>query len=288
MAHALTFGSVCSGIGGFELGLERAGLECIWQVENEPHCLKVLEKHWPEVTRYGDVREVDWSAVEPPHALCAGFPCQPVSTAGRGLAQDDPRGLWPEITRCLRDLRERPRWVVLENVSALAARGLGDVLGDLASLGYDCEWSSVSASRVGAPHLRDRIWIVGYLADADSIASQHEREPRVIPGTSKEVGGDPARERSILPQLDSVDRCGKAEPRIFTRRAYKLLDEIRRTRGDELWGEDPSANPGSGVRRVSHGVPNRAHRLRGLGNAVVPLIPEWIGGLIAVQDEGGR
>lgn len=308
----LTIGSLFSGIGGFELGLARAGgMRVLWQVENEKYCRRILERHWPHAKRYGDIREVDWSTVRSPDIVCGGFPCQPVSTAGARKGRDDERWLWPEVARCLRELGERPRWVVLENVAALASRGIGDVLGDLAALGYDSEWSCVSAAVIGAPHLRDRIWIVGYLANADcqrepQPAGRLEEERRRPgdggePGDVADAGGLPPQSKrgagelssapremgGDLPQLDPVDGGGEDEPRIFTRRAYQLLEEFRRTRGVEQWGEDPSTIPGSGVRRVSYGVQNRAHRLRALGNAVVPQIPEWIGRLIVEADRRG-
>jgi hypothetical protein len=107
-------GSLFSGIGGLDLGLERAGMEVRWQVEIEPYCNKVLAKHWPNVKRYGDIKSIDWTEVEPVDLICGGFPCQPVSLAGKRLAQEDERWLWPEVDRCLRALR--PRYALLENV----------------------------------------------------------------------------------------------------------------------------------------------------------------------------
>lgn len=158
-----TFGSLFAGIGGIDLGLERAGWTCRWQVEYDPFCQRVLAKHWPDVARYGDITGIDWSTVEPVDLLAGGFPCQPVSVAGKQLAQADERWLWPEFARAVRDLR--PRLVLVENVPGLLAHGMGDVLGDLAAAGYDAEWRIVSAASVGAPHLRERVWIT---AHADS------------------------------------------------------------------------------------------------------------------------
>lgn len=150
--------SLFAGIGGLDLGLERAGMTVIGQVEIDPFCRRVLAKHWPTVERHDDVRTtVDWwrSTVRPPLDLIAGgFPCQPVSVAGRGLAQADERWLWPEFANILRHLR--PRYAILENVPGLLGRGVGDVLADLAALGYDTEWDCVPAAAVGAPHIRDR------------------------------------------------------------------------------------------------------------------------------------
>jgi len=159
----LTVGSLFSGIGGLDLGLERAGMEVIWQVENDPYCNKVLAKHWPEVKRYGDIKDIDWSEVERPDLVCGGFPCQPVSVAGKRLGTEDERWLWPEFRRCLRGVG--PRFVFVENVPGLLAGGMGDVLGDLAGLGYDAEWESLPASAFGAPHLRYRVFIVAHIRE---------------------------------------------------------------------------------------------------------------------------
>jgi DNA (cytosine-5)-methyltransferase 1 len=158
----LTFGSLFSGVGGIDIGLERAGMVCKWQVEIDPYALRVLEKHWPGVKRYGDVRLIDWSQVEPVDLICGGVPCQPVSVAGKRLGKDDDRFLWPEVTRCLRDLR--PRYALLENVPGLFSidrgRVFGRILADLADCGYDAEYGILSAADMGAPHLRKRVFII--------------------------------------------------------------------------------------------------------------------------------
>lgn len=159
MNDALTVGSLFSGIGGLDLGLERAGMQVKWNCEIDPYCREVLAHHWPGVKQYDDIRDVDASA-ERVDLICGGFPCQPVSLAGRGLAQADPRWLWPEFKRVVGELR--PRYVLVENVPGLATRGLGLVVGDLSALGYDAEWQVVSAASVGAPHIRERIFVVAY------------------------------------------------------------------------------------------------------------------------------
>ena len=156
-----------SGIGGFSLGLERTGrFRTVAFVEIDPYCNKVLAKYWPDVRRYSDVKEVTAIAlrsdgIERPAVICGGFPCQDISNAGkregiRGLRS----GLWSEFARLIGEIQ--PSWAVVENVSALRGRGLDRVLGDLASLGYDAEWHCIPASAVGAPHQRDRIWIVAH------------------------------------------------------------------------------------------------------------------------------
>jgi DNA (cytosine-5)-methyltransferase 1 len=159
-----TFGSLFAGIGGLDLGLERAGWTCRWQVERDPFCVRVLEKHWPDVARYGDIVALDPERLEAVDLICGGFPCQPVSVAGKRLAQADARWLWPEFSRIVRALR--PRLVLVENVPGLLDGGIGDVLGDLATCGFDAEWECLSAAALGAPHERDRVWLVATNTDA--------------------------------------------------------------------------------------------------------------------------
>ena len=157
----LRYGSLFAGIGGLDLGLDRAGMKCAWQVEINPFCQKVLSKHWPEVPKYEDVREVGSHNLAPVDLICGGFPCQDISYAGKGAGIEGKRsGLWKEFFRVICKLR--PRFVLVENVPALLSRGLGVVLGDLAMCGYDAEWSRLSACSLGAPHMRQRVFIVAY------------------------------------------------------------------------------------------------------------------------------
>jgi len=240
-----------SGIGGFSLGLERAallgatydGFETVAFCEIEEFPRRVLAKHWPNVPCYDDVRTLtserlaaDGIAID---VICGGFPCQDISfasDAGKGLA-GERSGLWREYARLVGELR--PQFVLVENVSALLGRGIADVLADLAALGYDAEWHCIPASAIGAPHPRDRVWIVAY---APEVFGQEQRrnEPRRF------LSGD------------GVLRF--------------VLDE-RREHDFAAWR---AAEPG--VARGAHGVPNRVDRLGCLSNAVVPLAPEFIGG----------
>lgn len=167
-----TIGSLFAGIGGLDLGFELAGFDCRWQVELDPYARAVLERHWPDVRRHGDVRTWPTPDAEPVDVIVGGFPCQPVSLAGKGLAQADPRWLWPEFRRVVAWLR--PAWVVIENVPGLRRRGLRGVLADLADLGFDAEWAVLSAADVGAPHLRKRIFVAA--SDASRV------ELRLEPG----------------------------------------------------------------------------------------------------------
>lgn len=189
----LTIGSLFSGVGGLELGLEAAltdaghDVSTAWQVEIEDYPRAVLAKHWPHTDRrIRDVRLAHRTYATPAgeafvagalrrvDLVCGGFPCQDLSTAGRGAGLAGERsGLWWQYWRIVRDLR--PRIVVVENVGALLVRGLDTVLGSLAELGYDAEWGVFSAADVGAPHLRRRLAIVAHLPDADG-AGWHESE----------------------------------------------------------------------------------------------------------------
>ncbi len=156
----LSIGSLFSGIGGLELGLEASGLgKTVWQVENDPYCHSVLEKHWPDALRWHDVREIT-----PPYAdlICGGFPCQDLSGArrdkGEGLA-GSRSGLWYEFARIVK--HHLPRWVVVENVHSGAARWVDTVVSELEFTGYECLPVQLSAEDVGAPHLRRRVFVIG-------------------------------------------------------------------------------------------------------------------------------
>ncbi len=182
-----TFGSLFAGIGGLDCGLERAGWEVKWQVESDRYCTRVLEKHWPDVRRYGAIKEVDWREVEPVELVCGGFPCQPVSVAGKQLGEEDARWLWPEFERCLRVLR--PRFALIENVPGLLVRGGSRVLADLAACGYDAEWDSLPAAAFGAPHLRYRVFIVAHRSrDAEGWAGEESGTERQRVGAGGESG----------------------------------------------------------------------------------------------------
>lgn len=229
---SLTIGSLFAGIGGFDLGLERAGMKVLWQVEIDEYCQRVLAKHWPDVERFGDIRECGARNLRPVDVLCGGFPCQPVSIAGRQLGQDDSRWLWPEFARIIRELR--PRYAIMENVPGLFIRGFGDVLGDLADLGYDVEWQTVSAAAFGAPHLRRRIFVL-----ATPVEVVHPMRAR----------------------LQGLYDAGRRE----------YLQSVAPNISEYIWHADPE------ICRKGDGISRRMDRLRGLGNAVVPQIAEWIG-----------
>lgn len=154
----LTVGSLFTGIGGLDLGLERAGMEIRWQAEIDPYCCQVLERHWPGIPNLGDVTAVDWTTVERVDLICGGYPCPAFSQAARGrnVAPD----LWPLMRSAVAALR--PRFVIIENVAAHLGRGFSRVLADLDALGFDAEWSTLTACAMGAPHTRRRLFAVAY------------------------------------------------------------------------------------------------------------------------------
>jgi DNA (cytosine-5)-methyltransferase 1 len=171
-------GSLCSGIGGLELGLERAMLtETVWQSEIDPYASQVLGRHW-DVPNLGDMTTVDWTTVEPVDILCAGYPCQPFSHAGRRQGTADVRHLWPAVRDAIRHLG--PGLVVLENVRGHLSLGFGEVLGDLADLGFDAEWRMLRASDIGAPHQRARLFVAAWHTDSAGSQGLWERSHEVI------------------------------------------------------------------------------------------------------------
>ncbi len=148
-----------SGIGGFSLGLERAGMETVAFCEIEPFCRRVLNKHWPDVPIFGDIRGLDGKrfkgAVD---VVCGGYPCQPFSTAGKRKGKADDRHLWPEMYRIIKTIR--PRWVIAENVAGHVNLGLDDVLSDLEAQNYTSWTFIIPACAVGHYQRRDRVWIL--------------------------------------------------------------------------------------------------------------------------------
>jgi len=155
-------GSLFSGIGGIELGFERTGeFETVWFVERDAYCQQVLKKRWHNAVIYDDITTTDFTKVQPVDVLTGGFPCQDISNAGKRAGIEGSRSsLWKHYARAIGDLR--PKYAIIENVAALSNRGLDVVLADLASLGYDAEWHSISASSIGALHRRERIFITAY------------------------------------------------------------------------------------------------------------------------------
>ena len=339
----MRFGSLFAGIGGLDLGLEHAGMECIWQVELDDYCTKVLEKHWPDVRRYRNVKEIHGnvahakskrggsiqrqgrknetvgtegnnrirgkeergcpSCLEPVDLIAGGFPCQPHSVAGKRKGAADDRNLWPEFIRVIRETR--PRYVLAENVPGIITTYLDTVLSDLEGEGYATWPFAFSACGFDAPHRRERIFIVAYRECVGREAGASE-------GIQPEVGQPERQESKYL--CESVSRVGdvadtdrtrasQSEGREQTQRGWfidsseatdvantKNANGQRPSEKEYARGRHPEAR-GCGISgdrqthwtvepnvgRVAHGIPKRVDRLRGLGNAVVPQVAEWIG-----------
>ena len=268
-----------SGIGGFSLGLERAGMQTVAFCEQNKYCHAVLKKHWPEIPIYDDVRTLtaarladDGIAVD---VICGGFPCQDISIAGKGAGLAGARsGLWWEFHRLISEIR--PAWVVIENVSALRHKGLGDVLRSLAAVGYDAEWHCIPASAVGAPHRRDRIWIVAYpnCEQQQSMLSGRGAERGAASAPAGAMDFDVAGGGRDSAWSQDVADTGCVTAQIQTNGRFSAIPLPQR---HTWWETEPD------VGRVVDGVPARLDRLKALGNAVVPQIPELIGRAIYEQ-----
>lgn len=288
----MTVGSLFSGIGGFDLGLERAGFSIKWQVENNEYCRKVLRKHWPAVPCHYDITTIDWATVQRVDLLCGGFPCQDLSFAGKRAGIDGARsGLWSEYARAIGHLR--PRYILVENVPGLLTNQyMGRVLGDLAACGYDAEWDCIPASMVGAPHRRERIWLLAYPERAGWDIAQRQRNTDEVGKRVLETQGERQQE-TVITQYGSqgmVSRYDSEESRTDEEGSgYAMADSYcqRKLQSQRMfsnkrgwigdcgwWAIEPPMG------RVAYGIPGALDRLKGLGNAIVPQIAEAIGRMI--------
>ena len=173
----LKIGSLFSGYGGLDMAVEHVfGAEPAWFCEFDKYPAKILAHHWPDVPNHWDITKVDWSQVEPIDILTGGYPCQPFSTAGKRKGTDDDRHLWPHVREAIRALR--PRYTILENVSGHRSLGFDRVLGDMAEDGLHVRWASVRASDAGAPHPRERLFIVATFANTQDIRFDRYRAAR--------------------------------------------------------------------------------------------------------------
>lgn len=283
----MRIGSLFSGIGGLELGLERAlGWSVAWQVEQDAWCRRVLAKHWPDAERFDDVRTVGAAELCRVDLVCGGFPCQDVSGAGRGrgIVEGSRSGLWIEFDRIIGELK--PDWVVVENVASGQARWLPRVRHDLHARGYRSDAFAISAADVGAPQLRRRVFVVAH-ADSDALRQRSERQPARQPIEVREAEGaklvdvgetladaDGQRRELIASEGIHVDGA--------SRRDADGRDRFPPRRGDaEGWASWTGPQPGICV--VADGLStrmDRRRRLRALGNAVVPQCAEAIGRII--------
>ena len=256
----LSFGSLFAGIGGFDLGFERAGMVCKWQVEIDEYANRVLAKNWPDVRRWPDVRTWPQPDTERVDVICGGFPCQDISPAGNRKGIDGERsGLFFDLARVVRELR--PTVVVLENSSALVGNGLGRVLGELSASGFDAEWTVLPAAALGAPHERARTFVVAYaeslrrrtwwtrgLTDRAARIPDSARWDAADAAYQEQDAGRDEQNRSEVVGGDVVESCWRAG-----------------------WPDEPA------LLGVDDGVPHRVDRTRCVGNAVSPIVAEWIG-----------
>ena len=244
-----------SGIGGFSLGLERAGMKTVAFCEQDGYARRVLKKHWPDVWLYEDVRTLTAKRLRKdglnPNVICGGFPCQDISTAGKGAGISGERsGLWKEMLRLIKEVK--PVWVIAENVPALRSRGADEVLADLEGAGYAAWPTVVGAVNVGAKHRRERVWLVAY-SNSNRVHLSEEDAPSIQATCKRSSHG--------------ADAQGARFDRRLPRQSIASLSCN--------FGGRFKAQPQ--IRGIAHGVPARVDRLRCLGNAVVPLIPELIG-----------
>jgi DNA (cytosine-5)-methyltransferase 1 len=259
-----------SGIGGFSYAAERivGGYKTVAFVEREPFCQKVLRKHWPDVPVFDDITTYTPERGSA-DVICGGFPCQDISTAGRraGIKEGTRSGLFYELMRVIRMVE--PRFIILENVSAILANGLDTVLGELAEAGFDAEWACIPASAVGACHQRDRWWLVAW----DATGSAGKIKSHRLPFTSE-------RSKQSKQQTDWIPRdpnCQDAANASGTRLQGVSGEGISGTR---LWRKserclDPNwqgylSEPV--LRRGDDGLSNRVDRIKALGNSVVPQV----------------
>jgi DNA (cytosine-5)-methyltransferase 1 len=285
----LCLGSLFSGIGGLDLAVEAVtGARTVWQVEADPWCRSVLARHWPDARRYDDVRTVG-EELERVDIIAGGFPCQDVSVAGKraGITGGERSGLWSEFARIVRVVR--PRIVFVENVSGLLSMEFGRVLGDLAALGYAAEWGVFRASDAGAPHRRERVFVLA-VADSERIEGIERHDADVLgrrSGNAEQAGMGGGGGGEGVGQSDAwgdrsqgLARAGAAERAVDRRDSGPRRAQPGVGRGADglpsrMDGHRWPAGRGEAQHeweppRVAQSVPQRRQRLKALGNAVVP------------------
>ena len=313
MQNELTVGSLFSGIGGIEIGFEKEGFKTKWFIENEHYAQGILKKRFPKTKIYGDITKIDFRTIPKVDILTGGFPCQDISDAGKRVGIEGSRSShWKDYARAIRDIR--PKFAFIENVSALALRGLNTVLSDLAKIGYDAEWYNLSASAVGAFHQRERIFIIAYpnrnrkpdesingksgqriVGDVSdpNIGQCNRTEEEICPrGNPLNISSgnvphsyDKGQERSRkdevrhkeLPHTKCFRSSEQRESRRFLHKKKGEDGEASRFNDDGIWRVEPELG------RVADGISNRVDRIKCLGNAVVPQCAEVFARAIAMQ-----
>ena len=270
-----------SGIGGFSLGLEATGgfeTKAFCDIEKYPR--QVLQKHWPHVKQYEDIKELNYErlkadGIDSIDIITGGYPCQPFSIAGRQKGEQDSRHLWPEYFRLVKELR--PTWVIGENVSGHIKLGLDTVIEDLESEDYAVRPFSISASSIGANHQRERIWILAHSRRSQWPRAEQRGE------NENETRKENANQFERSSSTSEVDVANTNDERLqrqwqsrnqFTPRfnpSRESSEEGQGTMGQGWWSVEPN------VGRVAYGIPKRVDRLKSLGNSLVPQIPYYIG-----------
>jgi len=287
-----------SGIGGFSLGLERAGMETVAFCEIEPYCQALLKKRWPNVPIFDDVKDFDYDGTA--ELICGGYPCQPFSVAGKQKGEDDDRHLWPEMFNIIRSYN--PRWVIGENVAGHVRMGLDDVLSNLEGEGYTTRAFIIPACAVQAVHRRDRVWIIAHASgkrcsrrgnkqrNQSSGWQGKANKPNHGDGIRSETATCAERIPSDVANTDSK-RLQKAWPKFKTtgsERGFIIQQQIKKFTDYFLKEEVPEplvCRVDDGVSRGVDGLGGRKQRLKGLGNAIVPQIAEIIGTAIMEIDK---
>lgn len=279
-------GSLFSGIGGIEIGFEREGFETVWCVERDLYAQQILRKRFPKTIIYGDITQIDFATVPKIDILTRGFPCQDISNAGKRVGITGSRSsLWKYYAEAIRILR--PKYAFIENVAALVNRGLDVVLADLAEIGYDAEWTNLSASAVGAPHRRDRIFIIAYPNGIGQLHSEPQEQPDqgreqaqfnpisrgndVQNSISNGVNernrnnvnrGEESKEYSNI--VGGTSERNVSYPKSSGLEGQQYQEGCSRSAQQGNWATE------SGICGVADGVSFRVDRIRCLGNAVVP------------------
>ena len=277
----MKFLSLFAGIGGFDLGLERAGMKCVGQVEINKFCQKVLEKHWPDVKRIGDIHDVRGDEFGAADLVCGGVPCQPASCAGKRKGTGDDRWLWPEAFRIVRAVK--PDWCLFENVRGLLTLEDGvvfeNLLLELEGIGYETLPLIIPACAVGAQHRRDRVWIIAYNNDTGNgtPGSGIDENRQAVSEEPEQPQFGNSRQDSDVADTGNQGLQGSERPGAHDTGGEVAHGSIaeRNHAWDEPWIEAATR-----LCRMDDGVSRRIHRterLKALGNAVVPQIVEIIG-----------
>ncbi len=270
-----------SGIGGFSLGLESIGMETVAFCEQNPFCQKILAQHWPTLPIHSDITELNgYEYRGTVDLVCGGFPCQPFSVSGKQLGSEDDRALWPEMLRVIREVA--PTWVIGENVSGIIPMELDNVLSDLEGEGYTCWTFVLPACAVGAHHRRDRVWVVAHTSgnvrgDTKSTFGRSDNKSERTQNTSQVTRSS----ENVSHANSSQQQRGGVPIGIQPEHANPdISGDTRRQQTASIWLPEPN------VGRVANGVPNRSHRLKALGNAVVPPLVAEIGRIVMNFDKG--